>query len=308
MQKIRIKNAIMAKLITKSQSKEKIWLKKLKAKYKLVILDDETLQEAVSFRLSRLNVFIALGSLSILLIFLTTYIIAFTPLREYIPGYMDVSLQKKVYYLQLQADSLELEFKRRELVLQNIRNIIEGKVSYEKKETRPEGSIVKNYDSIVMKSSRADSLFRAEYEAKNQFAIYNMPNASEKLSAPVKLINFFTPLKGVIVNKFNSAQNHYGIDVVANKNEAIKAAYDGVIMMSSWTLETGYVIGIQHQNNYITMYKHCSALLKKMGEHVRSGDPIAIVGNSGEYSTGPHLHFELWSNGNPVDPLNYIKF
>lgn len=296
----------MAKRKFKFQEKE--WLKKLRAKYKLVILNDETLQEAVSFRLSRLNVFVASGSLSILLIILTTYIIAFTPLREYIPGYMDVSLQKKVYYLQLQADSLEKEFKRRDLVLKNIKIILEGKEAPEILESNKSEAELKNYDTIVLRSSKADSIFRAEYEIKNQFTIYNTPSSSEKLTAPIKLVNFFTPIKGVVVNKFSIANDHFGIDIVANNNEAIKAALDGVIVLSSWTLETGYIIGIQHHNNYLTMYKHCSALLKRMGEHVRSGDPIAIIGNSGEYSSGPHLHFELWNNGNPVDPLNYIQF
>lgn len=298
----------MAKQQIKFQNIDRLWLKKLKAKYKLVILNDETLQEALSFRLSRLNVFIALGSLSILLIFLTTYLIAFTPLREYIPGYMDVSLQKKVYYLQLKSDSLEMEFRRRDMVLSNIRNILEGKEVPDSSARSSPQTGVKNYDSIDWKTSKNDSLFRAEYESKNQFALMNVPELSDRLSAPVKIINFFPPLKGVVVSKFSVALNHYGIDVVANKNEAVKAAYDGVVILSSWTLETGYVLGIQHQENYLTFYKHCSALLKRSGEYVRAGDPVAIIGDSGEFSSGPHLHFELWNNGNPVDPLKYMQF
>ena len=283
------------------------WYYKLRDKYRLVILNDDTFEERLSFRLSRLNVFTALGTLIILLIFLTTIIIAFTPLREYIPGYMDVTLPKKIYNLQQKVDSLERDFNQKNLYINNIKNIIEGKEIIEFVPEQPKTDI--NYDTISLTKSIEDSLLRAEFENQNQYNLYFADYSG--IYGEIQSIGglmFFTPLKGIITNKFNPIQNHYGIDIVAKQNETVKAALDGTVIFSNWTVETGYVIGIQHQRNIITIYKHNAVLLKKEGNYVKAGEPIAIVGDSGELTTGPHLHFELWYNGTPVNPLDYMTF
>jgi murein DD-endopeptidase MepM/ murein hydrolase activator NlpD len=284
------------------------WYKKLKNRYRLVIMNDETYEERLSFRLSRLNVFVFLGTLSIFLIVLTTLIIALTPLREYIPGYMDTRIPKLVYNLQRKTDSLEIMMDQKTRYLNTIRQVISGDEFTDTLLAESFDSGLVNYDTLELRNSHKDSLFRAEFEKNNQFNIYLYENQTigdeQSLMSPA----FFTPLEGAITNNFNLAENHYGIDIVCNKNETIKATLDGTVIFSDWTLETGYVIGILHQGNYMSIYKHNSSLLKRTGNYVKAGEPIAIVGETGELSTGPHLHFELWYNGTPVNPLEYIAF
>lgn len=292
----------------KSQQKKK-WSEKLRNKYRLVILNDETFEEKVSFRLTRLNVFVLLGTISILLIFLTAIIISFTSLREYIPGYENPELPKQVYELQQLTDSLEKDFFRKNLYIQNIKNIIEGKIITDT--IVPIIEQTANYDTITsLDRSVEDSLLRAEYDKQRSYSLFLTESeyiyAEDKSS--LSSFNFFTPLKGIITRNFNLAENHYGIDIVAGINEAIKATLDGTVIFSDWTINTGYVIGIQHKHNILSIYKHNSTLLKKTGTYVKAGEPVAIIGESGKLSTGPHLHFELWFNGTPVNPKNYMGF
>lgn len=282
------------------------WYQKLRNKYRLVIMNDSTFEERLSFRLTRLNVLLLLSIVTLFLIGITTLIIAFTPLREYIPGYTDVTLNKSMYDLQVKTDSMELLFYQRELFIQNIKNILEGKPVQDTILQRDVNDF--NYDSIRLERSIEDSILRIEYEQLNQFDLYyDGQSVLNKNFSPYN-INFFKPLDGIVTKVFSLAENHLGIDIVAEKNETVKAIMDGTVIFSEWTLETGYVITIQHQWNYVSIYKHNSSLLKETGSFVKAGDPIAIIGETGEFSTGPHLHFELWYNGSPVNPLNYLIF
>lgn len=290
----------------KEKPKKKPWYKRLHVKYRLLIRDDETYEEKLSLRLSRLIVFVLFGSVSILLVFLTTYIIAFTPLREYIPGYTDVSLRKNVYDLHMKTDSLENILAKNERYLENLRKILSGEEPeeprYEKSDTAK-----RQYSDITLMHSKADSALRIEFE--NRSRTYSITGTEEIIpSRTPKGMLFFTPLKGFVTNEFKPSENHYGIDIVAAQNEVVKATMDGIVVFASWTIETGHVIVIQHDQNYVSIYRHNSVLLKKEGTQVRAGEPIAIVGESGDFTTGPHLHFELWHNGNPVNPRDYIVF
>ena len=291
------------------KKQKKKWREKLRNQYRLVILNDETFEEKISFRLTRINVFVLLGTLSILLIFLTAIIISFTSLREYIPGYTNPELPKQVYHLQQLTDSLEKDFYRKNLYFQNLKNIIEGKEIIDTIIPNTEQSA--NYDTIIsLKKSIEDSLLRLEYEEQNNYSLFFNENENliSENNGSINSYNFFIPLEGIITRNFSLTEKHFGIDIVAAKNEAIKATLDGTVIFSDWTVETGYVIAIQHKYNILSIYKHNSTLLKKTGTFVKAGEPIAIVGNSGELSTGPHLHFELWLNGTPVNPKTYIGF
>lgn len=283
-------------------------MSKLRNKYRLVFMNDETLEERFTFRLSRLNVFIALGTLTIILIFLTSILIAFTPLREYIPGYSNVGIQKRLYELQIKTDSIERDLSKKDRFIKNLKDIINGK------DLPSDGSIAlnsqRNYGEITNRKSVEDSLLRLEIESQNKYNI-SLIGIAENALGHKKIIGnilFFTPLKGTITNEFNPSESHFGVDLVAKQDEAVKAVLDGTVILSDWTLETGYVIILQHQQNLVSIYKHNSALLKKCGEFVKVGNPIAIIGETGEFTTGPHLHFELWSDGNPVNPKDYITF
>ncbi len=291
------------------ETKEK-WYKKLRHKYRLVILHDETYEERISFRLSRMNVFVVLVSLSVFLIFVTTYIIAFTPLREYIPGYTDISLTRKVIELDRKADSLQRVFQQKEAFLANLRRIIDG---YNELDDTPIATTVAAnptaFDTIKFQKSVQDSLLRAEFES-GRFNLVNDPmSAPENLRVARRPTqNFFVPLKGTLTNKFDPIQKHFGVDIVAKSNEAIKSTLDGTVVFADWTLDKGYVIGLLHAGNLVSVYKHNSVLLKKEGDVVKAGEAIAIIGETGELSSGPHLHFELWLNSSPVDPEVFITF
>ncbi|NVO19767.1 MAG: M23 family metallopeptidase [Bacteroidetes bacterium] len=290
---------------------QKIWqllLRRIRDKYRLVILDEETFEERLSFRLSRLNVFVVIGLLSIILVLITTYIIAFTPLKEYIPGYTDVTMQRRIYELQLRSDSVERALKANEGYLKNLRKILGGEDLSDKRDLAVDTANVKKYKSIADKKSPEDSIMRADYENRSKYNLFKASDAVSGQTAMVRNLFFYSPLKGVITSQFDPQQAHYGVDVVAAKNEAVKAIQDGTVIFSGWTVESGYVITLQHPGNVISVYKHNSTLLKKVGSIVRAGESIAIIGESGELSTGPHLHLEIWINGNPVNPKDYIMF
>ncbi len=283
--------------------KKKIY-KKLRNKYRLVIMNDQTFEEKVSLTLSPLNVFVFAGTIIISLITFTIYIIAFTPLREYIPGYADVSMQRKLIALTSKTDSLMKSMEVRDLYLQNLRNIINGTAGTDSASVIPPTLI--RYDTIQFQpASPSDSAIRQQIESQDRFTLSaNGSTAASSLSS----FYFFTPVKGTVTSMFNTQTKHYGIDVVAAPNEVIKSTLDGTVVMADWTSETGYVIAVQHSNNLFSIYKHNSALLKNTGDYVKAGEVLAIIGNSGELTTGPHLHFELWYNGSPVNPVDYMTF
>jgi len=298
----------LKKISLENKKNKSRFIQRLKNKYRLVIMNDNTFEEKFSFKLSRLNVFVATGAASILLIFITTYIIAFTPLREYIPGYGSNESTRKVRELMLKADSLEENLKNKELYLYNIKNVIEGKEIVDALPEKPDTS-GKTHGNINISKSKEDSLLRVEMEKQDKYNITAVSdNSSGSQISSISNFLFFTPLKGIITNNFDPANDHFGIDVVAKKNEAIKSTLSGVVIFAGWTLKTGYTIVIQHQDNLISVYKHNSALLKKEKDYVVAGEAIAIIGETGELSNGPHLHFELWYGGAPVNPRDYMIF
>ncbi len=269
-------------------------------------MNDDTLEEKASLRLSPLNVFVAGGTIILTLITLVIYLVAFTPLREYIPGYTDLNMRRNLYALTLKADSLENELAYKDEYIDKIKKVINGEgLRQDTSGSSPAAS--GRYDSmIVLPRSREDSILRLEIESQDKYEL-NLPD-KKGTGNGISNFFFFTPLKGTVTNIFAPADKHFGVDIVAPKNETIKSTLDGTVIFSGWTSETGYVIEVQHGNNTVSIYKHNSALLKKEGMYVKAGEAIAIIGNSGELSTGPHLHFELWYNGTPVNPSDYIAF
>tara|TARA_R110001592_G_scaffold102109_3_gene288475 strand:+ start:2192 stop:3100 length:909 start_codon:yes stop_codon:yes gene_type:complete len=294
---------VIIKLFMENPIKKKKKLQKLKHKYRLVILNDDTFEEKISVRLSQLNVFSIVGLGSLLLIVLVIIIIAFTPLREFIPGYTDVNIRKQGIRNSLKVDSLEIAVKQREQYIESINRIIQGELIQFSDSIVVDTSV--NYKSISNHPIEEDSLLRVMIETEEK---YNLFKSAGRTPSDISNFIFFSPLKGIITDEFNPKIDHFGVDLVAPKNEAIKATLDGTVIFAEWTVETGYVIHLQHTNNLISIYKHNSSLHKKQGDKVRAGDVIAIVGNSGELSTGPHLHFELWYNGIPLNPQEYVVF
>lgn len=276
----------------------------LRNKFRLVVMNDKTLEEKFSLRLTPLNVITFGGTFALSLVTITLYVIAFTGLREYIPGYADVNMRRNLVKMTARTDSLQQLVDAHDNYLRNLVGVMEGKVDTT---TFRRDTSARLYDTIrELERSEEDSLLRLQMESRDRFELLD---ADEKaFSSGIGSYSFFTPLKGTIVTRFNPAQKHYGIDIVAGPDEVIKSALDGTVVLANFTSETGYVIGVQHSNNLFTLYKHNSALLKSVGDYVRAGEVIAIIGSTGELTSGPHLHFELWYLGNPVNPTDYIAF
>ena len=275
--------------------------KKLLHKYRLVVLNEDTFEERFSFKLNRLNVFVFSTIFAFLLIGITTLIIAFTPLREYIPGYSSTSLKQKATDLAYKTDSLQQELIINEQYLASIRKVLTGDV---KSVNFNKDSIIeaaqRDYSEINLTPSKEDSLLREKVSQEDK---YNPLTDTEEFN-----VVLFAPVKGTISEPYDVKEKHYAVDIVTVKDTPVKAVAEGTVIFAGWTPDTGYVMIIEHANNILSAYKHNASLNKEQGDIVGAGEVIATVGNTGELSTGPHLHFELWSDGHPIDPTNFIDF
>lgn len=269
----------------------------------MVLLNEDTFEEVGNMRLTRLNLIALVGIVLILLVSITYILVAFTNIRELIPGYPDAAMRQHIRTNAMKLDSIEREQTMRDQYFDNLNRIISGDIPnmYMNDTT----GMVDSRDINFMRSTN-DSLLRQQVEAEEQFRLSVLDD--NQVSTKLYDLHFFTPVDGLITGEFNPAENHFGVDLVAEPDEVVKATLDGTVTMSNWTLETGYVIQIQHDYEILSVYKHCATLFKTAGEKVSAGDAIAIVGNSGELTTGPHLHFELWHDRVPLNPVDYIVF
>jgi len=288
-------------MIKKKRQRKEI-RQKLLHKYRLVILNENTYEEKISFKLSRLNVFIT-GSLFIIcLITLTTLLIAFTPLREYIPGYSSTKLKKQAIEMTYRTDSLVTVLNYTNKYLDNIRKVLNGDIANNKLNR---DSIFDQFkldpSSIDLTPIKEDSILRAQVALEDKYNLFerNTENVNQIL---------FAPVNGNISQEYDLGKRHYAIDIVATKGTPVKSVADGIVIFSEWTSETGFVIILEHKDGLLSVYKHNGSLNKSQGDLVQAGEVIASVGNTGELTTGPHLHFELWNNGSPVNPKDYIDF
>ncbi len=285
-----------------SDKKPKKIKRRLLDKYRLVILNENTFEERLSIKLTRLNVFVVVTLTSIILVCLTTLLIAYTPLREYIPGYSSTALKKKATDLSFKTDSLQQVLAMNELYLSSIKGVLKGDV----------GSKNLNRDSIIqatkleisevdLSPTKEDSLLREKVDKEDKYNLFE---------SATSVANFvlFPPVSGSISETYNLKERHYAVDIAVAKDTPIKATADGIVIFSEWTAATGYVIILEHSYGLISVYKHNASLTKAQGDLVKAGEVIATSGNTGELSTGPHLHFELWSDGYPINPTNFIDF
>jgi murein DD-endopeptidase MepM/ murein hydrolase activator NlpD len=293
----------------KKPSLRNVSLKKLNRKYDFLMSHDETGRPMLNFKLNLLNLILVILGMALLITIITSIIIAFTPLREYIPGYTDTNLNREVYLLNLRADSLEKEMDKKDVYFRNLQRIIEG-YDFAADSCNEVVSIYEPLpagytDTITLKKSVQDSLLRVEYEAQNQYNLFGDDYLSPtKPSSLVK--NFFVPLSGNIINPFNANEGHFGVDIASDGDQIINATLDGTVVFSTWSINNGYCIGIQHGDSYFSVYKHNSTLLKKEGDYVKAGEAIAILGRSGNAEEVEHLHFELWHNGIAINPADYM--
>ena len=284
-----------------AKEKVRLW-DRLKYKYKLSVINETSYEEVFNFRLSQLHVLTALSVLAVILVVLTILLIAFTGLREFIPGYPDGNMRQMIAQNALRVDSLENELLKRDRFFKSIRLVLNGGDTTSLERSREDTARYRN-DTIRFQISEQENEFRAAIEERERF----------NLSLGMKEQNhdyyhFFPPVEGIVTQSFDEKKRHYGTDIVAKANAKVAAVLDGVVIFTDWTVKTGYVIQVQHTNDLISVYKHNSILLKKQGDYVRAGEVLGVVGNTGEESSGPHLLFELWRAGNPLNPENFIKF
>ncbi len=263
-------------------------------------MNNDSLEERFSFKLNRLNVFVLSGLLAILLITITSILIAFTPLKEYIPGYSSSKLKKKASILVYKADSLEQKLAINNAYIKNITALLIGDI---KKEDFKKDSLIQifNHEELLLKPSAKDSLFRLEVEEKDRYSLF------EKATKKNEIV-FFAPVKGKISAIYNPKIKHFATDIALVKGTPVKSIADGTVVFSDFTADTGYVLLIDHAQGFLSVYKHNDFLFKEQGDLVKSGEVIANSGSTGTLTTGPHLHFELWSDGYPVNPTDYIDF
>lgn len=295
-----LKSIFVPQMAEKKEKKKKI-AKKLLHKYRLVILNEDTFEERISFKLTRLNVFILVGISAIILIILTTLLIAFTPLREYIPGYSSTKLKRNATLLVAKTDSIENAIRVNEQYYSSIRRVLSGDVEELEFDRDSIRDAVFNDEEIYVLPSREDSLLRQTVEQEDKYNVFDKAIEDTDFS-------LFPPVKGTISSAYNASEKHFAVDIVTVKDAPVKATADGTVIFAEWTADTGHVLIINHGKNLITVYKHNASLNKVQGALVQAGEVIATVGNTGEFSTGPHLHFELWSNGYPINPTNFIDF
>jgi len=281
------------------KKKSAFW-KRIRFKYKLSFLNENTLEEVFSFRLSLWTGFWTVLVFAIFLIGSTSTIIINTPIRNYLPGYMDSEIRQKMITNVLKSDSLEQVLLIQSLYLENTMAILKGESPIAE---------IPQLDTISVKvgnleKSEVLEQFVRSYEEEER---YNLNALVASTSLPANLL-FHRPVQGIISSKFDSSQKHYGIDIAASPKGSVLATMKGTIIFVGFDANSGYTIQIQHTNGFVSIYKHNALLLKKQGDQVSAGEAIAIVGNTGNLSSGPHLHFELWYNGKPVNPEDYIVF
>lgn len=272
------------------KKRSKAFWNNIKFKYKLTIINENTLEEVVGLHVSKLNGLSVLLSVLTVLFLFAAAIITFTPLRNYLPGYMNSDIRAQVVENALRVDSLQQLVDRQNMYIMNIQDIFSGTVRVDTVQSMDSLTTMRE-DSLIARSEREEA-FRRQYEETEK---YNLTSITAQ--PDVNGLIFYRPTRGMISDHFDAEKKHFGTDIAANPNESVLATLDGTVILSTYTAETGYLIEVQHNQDFVSVYKHCGSLLKREGDTVKGGEAIALVGNSGTLTTGPHLHFELWHRG-----------
>lgn len=270
-------------------------------------MDTDTFKEKFSFQLSGINLFVTIGITIIVLILITTVLIAFTPMREWIPGYTNTRAVEQVYSNAKQLDSLQAQMENQEWLIATLQAVLRGEEIGTWKGSDGDSTSTLSQQATAYRRSVEDSLLRADVEREDsRYQVKNSQNSSivepQQLSSQI----FYTPVKGQVLTPFGS--EHRGVDIGAEVGHAVCAAYGGTVIFAGFMAEQGQVIAVQHPGNVVSVYSNCSSLLKKQGDAVRTGEPVGFVGNGSHRELGPYLHFELWMGGAAANPEEYISF
>ncbi len=295
---------------------ERSLLERLRHNYRLVVMNNETFEEVGSYNLSLLNVYVMVSMIVVVVALLVGSVIVFTPVRQYIPGYGDLTSQQELQRMNRELETLEAEVEASRAYNDNIRKILVGETIETEADVKDATDAASaDVDTVTFVDPiEEDEALRKEIEnqeLESALALRAQTSSTDNFGGaqvPLEQLYFTPPLTGIIGAAFNLQKKHYGVDIIAPSNTSVKSVLGGYVFLSDWTLETGNTIGIQHAHNLVSFYKHNSALLKKVGSYVKAGEAVAIIGNTGELTDGPHLHFELWHNGKAIDPAELIIF
>ena len=289
-------------MVATPQPKRKKLLKRLKSRFRLTVLNESTFEEKFSYSLTPLNVIIMFGGMLIVFGVLIYLLVAFTPLKNYIiPDYASTIYREEAHLARMQADSLLDESRKTDRYLSDLKVILSGGTLRNATDSLQSGAANADLNYNV---SELDETMRQKISEQDRFSI----EAVEETEDRKKGLILFKPVNGTIFSSFNPKEGHYGIDLVAPKDDPVKSVLDGTVIAAAFTADDGNIISVQHANNLVSVYKHNSVLLRKVGDMVKAGESIAFIGDTGENSEGPHLHFELWENGAPVNPTQYLSF
>ncbi len=285
----------------RKKNKDKDFDQQESTQFRVVRTTEENEHLPSIIRFTSRQMFVSLIGFSFIVFILSFLLISRTSLREYIPGVPSSKIKKELIAINEQLDSIVDLSDKNESFYRNIAIILENGDTI--LPTGHDDTLIKQEPPVLNKTEKNID-FIEKIENREKFNTIEVTNEEESLKSRA----FFTPIQGLITDKFNREEQHFGVDLVANPNEPIKAVLNGTVIMADWTSDNGYIIAIQHKDDLLSIYKHNSALLKKVGDYVRYGEVISIIGNTGKLSHGPHLHFELWYNGYPIDPEEAILF
>ena len=286
----------------KNKKENKGFFKKLFNDYKVVVSSEDTFEEKFAFKASKINVFVLMLVYSVILISFTISVVFFTQLRELVPGYSSSDLLSRAIYLTQKTDSLERQIELNNKFYKSIEDVLSGKTDeFIERDNIPIDSSLNEKNVFSISPNSEDSILRNYVDSQDKFNL-----TKNELVIENKM--FFSPIKGDITQTFNFEENHYAIDIAADIGTPVKSILDGKILFSEWSVDTGHVIIVDHGDNIVSVYKHNSKSLKEQNDFVQAGEVIAYSGNQGSLSSGPHLHFELWKNGTPIDPEPLLNF
>lgn len=278
---------------------------KLVHKYRWMLVDDDSLEAKFSIRINILNVLLIFSILTTILFVSAYLVLKYSPLKTYFieeTSFDIVQSQREILKLNEQIMAIEDSLNKNTLFLEHLTKVVTGDLKAAEVDSLMSTNVPVLIDESKLRASAEDSIFRAQIAQEELLALTNN-NVSVQASNML-----YPPVRGIITARFSLTENHLATDIAASIGESVKAIDDGIVIFSDWNPNTGNSIIIQHKNDLMSMYKHCSKVFKEVGNEVKKGDVIAQVGNTGELTTGPHLHFELWVQGLAVDPEEYIEF
>ena len=283
------------------KKKKHTLIDKLSERFHILLVNEKTLEKKKLFSSSLVSL-VSSSLFTFLLVLSSSFMLIYiTPLKEYFRGYTSIELRESALVNSMKLDSLESLYISQSNYINSIKDLLSGNISFEELDQNSEYIEASSLELEIVKANKEDSLLRALVDEEDKYNAFDLQG--ERFTTVL-----FPPVKGTLSSEFDYESKHYGVDIAMPENSPVHSISEGIIVFAEWTSETGFVIIIEHLNGLISIYKHNASIIKSQGDRIDTGEIIAFTGNTGSLTTGPHLHFELWYQGEPVDPVSYIEF